>query len=173
LSPIPDEQELQVSSQSQQYSVVETRKTTVKEREAFNKLEQAGRRWFMATLSNRFIEEPLQEAMPNISQDDPIYREGKRRLRTSYKSWKHRILKDSLEWMRTWLSKLENSKFNATADFAYLRMAVSRSYNASLDVKEVFAWAQEAVNFEQCSDRGHAWICCTRHQHSRFSALWY
>ena len=68
LSPIPDEQELQVSSQSRQYSVVETRQTTAKEREAFNKLEQAGRRWFIATLSNRFVEEPLQEAMPNISQ---------------------------------------------------------------------------------------------------------
>lgn len=184
LSPIPDEQELQVSSRRhsviapretvQDGSVItETRRTTVKEREAFNKLEQAGRRWFLATLSNRFVEEPLQEAMPNISQDGPIYREGKRRLRTNYKSWKHRTLKDSLEWMRTWLSRPENSKYKATANFACLRMAVSKSYDASSDIKAVFAWAQEAINFEKCSDRGHAWISCTRHQHSRFSSLRY
>jgi hypothetical protein len=123
---------------------VDTEKIAVKEREAFNKLEQAGRQWFLATLSNQFVEEPLQEAMPDVSPDDPIHKEGKRRLQKNYKSWKHRTLKDALEWMRA--SRPENSKYNATANFACQRMA----YDTSLDTTEVFAWAQEA-------------ICCTDH----------
>ena len=113
---------------------VDTEKIAVKEREAFNKLEQARRQWFLATLSNQFVEEPLQEAM-----DDPIHKEGKRRLQKNYKSWKHRTLKNALEWMRA--SRPENSKYNATANFACQRMAVSKSYDISLDTTEVFAWA--------------------------------
>jgi hypothetical protein len=81
------------------------------EREAFVNLDLFARRWFIATLSNKYLDQPVRDTFPEMNSFHPRYKEAKEKVRNLYKTWKNRTLSEAQKWMQHWLQRSENKKY--------------------------------------------------------------
>lgn len=62
-----------------------TPQVSVTEVEAMKKLNTVVRRWYLSTLSNSFVDEPIRHVFPSLSHKDPIYKDAAKKVRCAYK----------------------------------------------------------------------------------------
>ena len=125
----------------------------------FERLEMYARQWLIATFSNKAIDEPIQEAFPGMSANHAVFRNARKRVRDLYKSFKKRTLTDASLWFKQWATKYQNARYLNEMDFRTLKVVLSKSFSPNW-LKEVFAWAHRAVNFDLCSPDAKAFLKC-------------
>jgi hypothetical protein len=131
----------------------------VKGKEMFTLLERNARRFFLTTLSTKCINDVVNATMPHIRSDSLVYHEARTKVRNLFKTWKNRTLDCAVEWFRDWLDLPGSGQFVKETDFYKLATAVGSQFTLQ-DARRVFHWAVEAVEFDQCTSTGRAFIKC-------------
>src|ERR1700722_18001932 len=135
------------------------RQRTISEKEAFSSLEMHARRWFIATLSNKDVDWPIRAAMPDISVEDQIYHDARKRVRDLYKNWKNRTLRNAEEWLTKWVEELDNRDLARETKFDTLRKRVIKVFNEEC-LFSVFPWAVPSISFSECTHAGKEFLKC-------------
>jgi hypothetical protein len=127
--------------------------------EAFGKLEQYARQWYICTFSNANIDQPIQMAFPGMSSNNQTYRKAVARVRQLYKNFKSRTLADADRWFGVWTSFKGHSKHIGITDMKSLQLALYEDFDSQY-FPSVFSWATRAISFGECSLSGQEFLRC-------------
>ena len=132
------------------------------EEEAYTELNILTRRYFLAYLSNGYVEEPVQKVFPGMRPSHHIYKDAKSRVQRMYKQWKTDILAAAHKWQVRYIATLRPTISDHVANiatFKEFKAEVSQDYTkAWLD--SVFKFGIEAVDFDEIQPEGLRFLKC-------------
>jgi hypothetical protein len=128
--------------------------------DAFERLENYTRRWFISTFSNQNVEQPIELTFPGMSSNNPAYQKARDRVRGLYKQWKNRTLKEAERWSCDWVSYPEHKKYANQTDFRTLKRALNKAFVINW-VEFIFPWARRHIAFNECSNKAKVFLKCT------------
>lgn len=140
-------------------------KTTVAktEAEAFNELNIISRRYYLTFLSHNYVDEPLRVVFPGMKTGHPTYKEARRRVQRSYKTWKSEMLKWALIWVQRWMrsppSLERREMLDSLTTFAEIKAEIREEYDPKW-LESVFRFGLEAVDFETITPDGLRFLKC-------------
>ena len=128
---------------------------------AWDELNIMGRRWYLATLSNTFVDEPIQAVFVGMKPTNSIYIEAKTKLQRAYKQWKFRTLKEASKWMKRYIAVQKQSRIRElnAMTMEQLKTVVSDNFDDSW-LSSVFGFGLEAVNFDDITELGLRFLRC-------------
>lgn len=127
--------------------------------DAFQRLENHARQWFISTFSNQNIDQPIELTFPGMSSNNPLYRKARDRVRGLYKQWKNRTLKEAERWSCDWVSFPKNKSFANVTNFKTLKRALNKVFVSSW-IECIFPWARRHIAFKECSGGAKVFLKC-------------
>lgn len=125
-------------------------------------LNLLSRRYFLTYLSNQYVDEPIRTVFPGMKVDNPIYKDARKRVQSSYKTWKGHVLTQANQWIQRWISSARGERLaylSSLTVFAEFRKELSKEFeNAWLET--VFKFGIEAVEFERITPDGLRFLRC-------------
>ncbi|PWY66465.1 hypothetical protein BO70DRAFT_366533, partial [Aspergillus heteromorphus CBS 117.55] len=135
-------------------------KISQSDNEAFEQLTLCARRQFIATLDNKRVTWPVEQAFPGLSATRDMYKNAVTRVRDLYKTWKNKSLDLALRKFNNWILTLtprQAHKIRASMDFILVNQAIASRFELSW-VFDIFPWAQQVISIDDCSTLGQDWL---------------
>ena len=133
------------------------------EAEAYNELNILSRRYYLAFLSHNYVDEPLRTVFPDMKSGHDIYKNARRRVQRSFKTWKGEMLKWSLAWVQRWMQSspsLERREMlEGLTTFAEIKAEIRKEYDPKW-LESVFRFGIEAVDFNDITPDGLRFLKC-------------
>lgn len=141
-----------------------TGKAEKNESAAMAELNILCRRYFLTYLSNTYVDEPIRAVFPGMKIDHPVYKDAKRRVQSSYKTWKGQVLVAALGWVQRWISSARGARLaylSNLSTFADIKGEIHANFDDSW-LETVFKFGIDAVDFEDISLMGLRFLKCKR-----------
>lgn len=139
-------------------NIVEYTKT---EEDAFSELEWYCRQQFcISGFDKDSIDPVIQRVFPGLSSTSSIHRRAALKVRTNYRNWRFRTIGKA----RTWINQLliaDQSGLDLRKDYDF--KSLRAKMNSIFDVEwipEIFAFANGAIDFSNCSQLAKLFFQC-------------
>ncbi len=122
-------------------------------------------RYFLTYLSNRYADEPVRTVFIGMKADHDTYKEAKRRVQSSYKTWKGQVLQASFQWIQRWIHSARGERFtylSGLSTFSAIKAEIRSDWDNTW-LETVFRFGIEAVDYEQISPEGIRFLKCKDH----------
>ena len=100
-------------------------------------------------MSHNYVDEPLRMVFPGMKSGHDTYKDARKRVQRSYKTWKGERLKWALAWVQRWMKSAQSLRrrefLEGLSTFAELKSEIRKDYDFKW-LEGVFRFGLEAVD---------------------------
>jgi hypothetical protein len=131
----------------------------MQEEAALMALECYNRQYYLAGFDKNAYELPARQVFPSFDLNNRVHLHAVIKTKSDYKNWRQRTLKNSRDFAKVWIRRHRSQRIQNAEEYAILREALDSDFSTAW-LRELFHFAYKAVDFENITELGLAFLKC-------------